>query len=158
MHRLLLIALAVACANAKAAEVNQIQVHGQTVRVGQSADAFFSIVKPADITNQTVGSDPAVRGSLRVSKNVEVEGRQFTVVLVRRSYSGAYEIESIDVLSPGRDVPVKAKPVKKAAKPAALAHEARTAAGARLGSASMPAVSASPASTGTVPPSVPTFR
>lgn len=131
---------------AKAAEVDQIRVRGKIVHVGQTADTFFSIVKPSDVTNQTVGEDPGVRNSLRVSKNVEVEGKQFAVTLVRQNYSGPYVIESIDVLSPGLDSQAPTKPgrARKAVKAVVHAPAAN--------------VSPMPVVTGTVAPTGPTFK
>ena len=58
-----------------ASEVNSLKIRGKTIRIGDTADQVFTILKKNDMVNQTVGKDPNNPNSLLVEGTRGTRGR-----------------------------------------------------------------------------------
>ncbi len=80
-------------------KVASIAVRGKQIRVGDTADAVFEILKSKDrVMRPTVESDPKDAKSLKVTQHYRVEGKRFDVVLSRPEATGPYKVEAIALL------------------------------------------------------------
>jgi len=78
-----------------AGEVNSLKVRGKTIRIGDTADQVFAVLKKSEMVNQTVEKDPNNPNSLLVVKNYEVKGKKFTIYFARVQEPGPYKIIKI---------------------------------------------------------------
>lgn len=78
-----------------AGEVNFLKVRGKTIRIGDTADQIFTVLKKSDMVNQTVGKDSNNSNSLLIVKNYQVKGRKFTIYFARVQDPGPYKVTKI---------------------------------------------------------------
>ena len=78
-----------------AGEVNFLKVRGKMIRMGDTADQVFTILKKSDMVNQTIGKNPNNPDSLLVVKNYQVNGKKFTIYFARVQDPGPYTIIKI---------------------------------------------------------------
>lgn len=78
-----------------AGKINFLKVRGKVIKIGDTADRTFTILKKSDIVNQTVGKDPNNPNSLLVIKNYRVRGLKFTIYFARPQDPGPYKIIKI---------------------------------------------------------------
>ena len=84
--------VAVACF---AGEVNSIKVREKTIRIGDTADKAFAVLKKSDMVSQTIEKDPNIPDSLLVVKNFRVKGRKITIHFTRAHEPGPYKVTKI---------------------------------------------------------------
>ncbi len=78
-----------------AGEVTSLSVRGKKIKIGDTADQIFSVLKQDDMVNQTISKDPNNPNSLLVIKNFEVEGKTFTIHFIRVEDPGPYKVVKI---------------------------------------------------------------
>lgn len=78
-----------------AGEVNSIHVRGRIIKINNTADHVFEILKKSDMTDQVVQKDPNNPNSLLVVKNFNVNGQIFTLYFARVSDPGPYRVIKI---------------------------------------------------------------
>ena len=87
------------------ADTSSISVRGKTFRIGDTADAIFQTLKPADSKRKDVGSDPANPRSLSVTHHYDVEGKSFSLTFGRTIDPGPYRLIRISTSLPQKTTP-----------------------------------------------------
>jgi hypothetical protein len=72
-----------------------ITVRGKPMWVGMESDEVVAIVKESEMVEQDVEADPALPGSLLVTKQYNADGKHFKLVLARTTMPGPYLVRSI---------------------------------------------------------------
>lgn len=78
-----------------AGDVASIKVRGKVVKINDTADEVFEILKKNDMVNQKVQKDPNNPNSLLVVKNYNVNGKKFTLYFARAQDPGPYRVIKI---------------------------------------------------------------
>jgi hypothetical protein len=68
--------------------VKALAVRGRTIRVGDTADHIFEILKPEDVVSNEVWPDPAIAGSQVVRKGYGIDGGKVLFLTFRRTGAG----------------------------------------------------------------------
>jgi len=90
---LCLITAIVLCAVvANAGEVSSIKVYGKTIRIYDTADHVFAVLKESDMVSQTIQKDPNNANSLLLVKNYKVKSMRFTLYFARVEDPGPYKV------------------------------------------------------------------
>ena len=92
---LFLVTLTVTWQAAFASEVNSVTIRGQKIKVGDTADQVFGVLRQSDLVSQDVGKDPRNPSSLALTKNYKVDGKTFTVSFARVVDPGPYVVTKI---------------------------------------------------------------
>jgi hypothetical protein len=82
-------------AGKSASQAQTLVVRGHAIQPGMEADKVFAILKSTEMLEQEVGKDPALAGSLRLTKRYKADGKAFTLVFARKSQSGPYVITTV---------------------------------------------------------------
>lgn len=72
-----------------------LTVRGKPIRVGMTSDDVVAILKNSEMVEQEVKADPALAGSLLVTKQYKADGKSFTLVMARSTTPGPYLEHSI---------------------------------------------------------------
>jgi hypothetical protein len=72
-----------------------LTVRGKPIRVGMTSDDVVAILKNSEMVEQEVKADPALAGSLLLTKQYNAGGKHFTLVLARGTMPGPYLVRSI---------------------------------------------------------------
>lgn len=91
-----------------AAEVTSLQIRGKSIKVGDTADHVFSILKKDEMLKQDVGRDPKNPNSLALMKHYKAEGKSFTLAFARVRDPGPYVVTKIVLDQPRASSPVRA--------------------------------------------------
>lgn len=75
--------------------VKGLVVRGHAIQPGMEADKVFAILKSTEMLEQEVGQDPALAGSLRLTKRYRADGKAFTLVFARKAKSGPYVVTTV---------------------------------------------------------------
>jgi hypothetical protein len=78
-----------------AAEVASIQVRGKSIKVGDTADYVFSVLKKDEMLKQDVGPDPKNPNSLALTKYYTADGKSFALSFSRQRDPGPYVVTKI---------------------------------------------------------------
>jgi hypothetical protein len=92
-----LIAIIILCVSVicYAGEVNSLKIRGKTIKIDDTGDQVFAVLKKSDMVNQTVSKDPNNPNSLLVVKNYNVKGKKFTIYFARVQDPGPYKVIKI---------------------------------------------------------------
>ena len=78
-----------------AAEVASVQVRGKRIKVGDTADYVFSVLKKDEMVKQDVGPDPKNPKSRALSKHYAADGKSFVLLFARQQDPGPYVVTKI---------------------------------------------------------------
>jgi hypothetical protein len=82
---------------ANALESTSVSVRGKIIRVGDTADNVFSVLKQADMVKQDVKPDAAHPGSLFLTKYYKTNGTTFTLSFARQGGAGPYVVTKVSI-------------------------------------------------------------
>lgn len=82
---------------ANALESASVSVRGKIIKVGDTADNVFSVLKQADMIKQDVQPDTAYPGSLLLTKYYKTNGTAFTLTFARQGGTGSYVVTKVNV-------------------------------------------------------------
>jgi hypothetical protein len=91
-----------------AADVTSLQVRGKVIKVGDTADHVFSILKKDEMLKQDVRRDPKNPNSLALTKHYKADGKSFTLALARDRDPGPYVVTKIILDQPRASSPARA--------------------------------------------------
>jgi len=95
-----------------AADVASLQIRGKSIKVGDTADYVFSILKKDEMLKQDVGRDPKNANSLALTKYYKADGKSFSLAFARQRDPGPYVVTKIVVDQPHVSSPVRALAVR----------------------------------------------
>lgn len=72
-----------------------VTVRGKPIRVGMTSDDVVAILRKSEMVEQEVKADPALAGSLLVTKQYNADGKRFTLMMARSTMDGPYLVRSI---------------------------------------------------------------
>lgn len=98
-HAVAVIAFALT-ANAGAKDTISVSARGHTIKLGDTADSVFAVLKKEDMTGQDVGKDPSMPGSMLLTKRYKIGSNSFTLTFARAVDPGAYVVTKIDASEP----------------------------------------------------------
>jgi hypothetical protein len=84
-----------------ATEVASIQVRGKSIKVGDTADYVFSVLKKDEMLKQDVRPDPKNPNSLALTKYYTADGKSFALSFARQRDPGPYMVTNILIDEPG---------------------------------------------------------
>ena len=72
-----------------------VSIRGETIKIGDTSDQVFKILKDSDLMSQDISKDPKIPNSLLVVKRYEVNGQKFTIHFSRIKDPGPYKVIKI---------------------------------------------------------------
>lgn len=86
--------------HAGAKDTTSVSARGKVIKVGDTADSVFAVLKKEDMLEQDVGKDPSKPGSLLLTKRYNVGTNDFTLTFARTTEPGPYVVTRIDANEP----------------------------------------------------------
>lgn len=83
-----------------AADVTSLQIRGKSIKVGDTADYVFSILKKDEMLKQDVGRDPKNPNGLALTKYYKADGKSFSLSFARQGDPGPYVVTKITIDQP----------------------------------------------------------
>jgi hypothetical protein len=91
-----------------AADVPALQIRGKSIKVGDTADHVFSVLKKDEMLRQDVARDPKNPNSLVLTKHYKADGKSFSLAFARQRDPGPYVVTKIVVDQPNVSSPSRA--------------------------------------------------